>query len=228
MSGLLANVFRRLFSSRSHRMPADLRQDPVYNYKETALVAEIAFLDALELGQELSPVHVLGAALYRLRDADPNLAARLSSNFLHVRRWAMENLPSRRRFSVESLSLDHDYTVYVQENQGVRRLKVTRVNRPVRKVIPRATEPVDGSEHSHGIGRFIAVSGEEPVNRDRTERAYQLLFSCESPGETPEPTIVFIHRILARLMDDWQVQDCIAARGVTPQELLAELEPPPA
>ena len=209
-------------------MMADLRQDPVYNYRETELVAEIAFLDAIELGQELSPVHVLGAALYRLRDADPNLAARLSSNFLHVRRWAMENLPSRRRLSVESPALDHDYTVYVQENQGIHRLSVTRVNRPVRRVVPRATEPVGGSEHSPRVGRFIAVSGEEPVNRDRTERAYQLLFACESPEETPEPTIVFIHRILARLMDDWQVQDCIAAQGVTPQEFLAELGPPPA
>ena len=208
-------------------LPADLRRDPVSNYKETLLVGEIAFLDALEVRQELTPVHVLGAAMYRLRDADPELAARLSIDFLHVRRWAMENLPSRRPFHVEYPALDHDYTVYVQENHGIRRLKATRVNRPVWRAFPGTGGPVGASEHPPVVGSFIAVTPEEPVNRDRTERAYQLLASCDNPGETPELTIVTIHRILTRLMDDWQVQDCIAAHGVTPQGFLAELGTPP-
>ncbi len=227
MNGMLAKLFRRFFSSGPHATSIEVRHHALFNYRETWLVGDIAFKDALELGQELTPVHVLGAAMYRLRDADPELAARLSISFLHVRRWAMENLPSRRQFHVESPALDYDYTVFEREFRGIYQLMVGRVNRPVRRVVPETAEPVGGSEHRPGVGSFIAVPPPEPVNRDRTEMAFGLLASCDNPGETPELTIVTIRRILTRFLDDQQVQDCIAAHGVTPQRFLAELGTPP-
>ena len=227
MNGMLAKLFRRFFSSGSQVESIEVRHHALFNYRETWLVGEIAFKDALELGQEKTPVHVLGAALYRLRDADPKLADRLSIDFLHVRRWAMENLPSRRRFHVDSPALDYDYTVYEREFRGIFQLRVDRMNRPVRRVVPETAEPVGGSEHRTGVGSFIAVPPQEPVYRDRTETALSLLASCDNPGDTHELTIVVVHRILTRLLDDWQVQECIAAHGVTPQRFLAELGTPP-
>ena len=190
--------------------------------RETWLVGEIAIRDALALGQDPSLVHVLGAALYRLRDADPQLAARLTISFLPVRQWTLRNLPSPlRRFPLES-SLDHQYTVYVQEYSGSPRLKVDRVNRPVRVLMGTGAESVDAGESPHGVGRFIKAS-QDSSYKDGLERVFKLLDSCEDFGETPEPTLITIQRILAKLLDDQQVQDCLAAHGVTPQELLTDL-----
>ena len=219
---MLSKLFQRLFSSGSHQMMPRLRDDPLYNYRETWLVGVIAFKDALAVGQALSLAHVLGAALYRLRDADPKLAARLAISFLSVRQWTMRNLPSPLlRFPLES-SLDHEYTVYVQEYSGSYRLKVDSVNRPVRALMGRGAESVDAGERPHGVGRFTKIS-QDSSSKDGLERVFKLLDSCEDFGETPELTFITLQRILAKLLDDQQVQDCLAAHGVTPQELLTDL-----
>ena len=78
-------------------------------------------------------IHVLGAALYRLRDADPLLAPQLSIDVSMVRKWAVENLPlkspSHRRYEG---SLDFEYTFDVVEDGEWYKLKVKRVHRPIR------------------------------------------------------------------------------------------------
>ena len=166
--------------------------------------------------------HALGAALYRLRDADPELATRLPINFLQVRQWTLRNLPSPlRHFPLES-SLDHEYTVYVQEYSGNSHMKIDRVSRPVRALMERGAESVDAGERSNGVGRFTEISQDSSSNGG-LERVFKLLDSCEDSGEAREPTLITLQRMLVKLLDDQQVQDCLATHGVTPQELLTAL-----
>ena len=174
------------------------------------------------MGQDPSLVHVLGAVLYRLRDADPALAARLSITFLPVRQWTLRNLPSPlRRFSFEA-PLDHEYTVYVQEYSGNSRLKVDRVNRPVRALMRRGTESAEADDPPRGVGTFTKISPDSSF-KDGFERVFRFLGSREDFGETPEPTLITLQRILANLLNDQQVRDCLADCGVTPEGLRVEL-----
>ena len=86
----------------------------------------------------------------------------------------------------------------------------------------RGAESVDAGERSNGVGRFTEISQDSSSNGG-LERVFKLLDSCEDSGEAREPTLITLQRMLVKLLDDQQVQDCLATHGVTPQELLTAL-----
>ena len=97
-------------------------------FQEVDVLVEIAIRDALTLSQNPGFVHALGAALYRLRDADSALAARVGIDFISVREWAAQNLPllsSAHKPYEGPLDFEYNITLYY-ENDRFRRVVLRR------------------------------------------------------------------------------------------------------
>ena len=224
---MLSRLLRRLLHPRArHEESPVSRVNPLDHFDEAKVIGDIALREAATLHQIPCLVHALGAALYRLRDADPLLASQLSIDVSMVRKWAVENLPqtfpSLPRYKG---SLDFEYTFDVYELGGSYRMRVRPVARPVRAMPVSEAAPDKPDSHPKGVGTFRKASEDSPmVAGIRSVLRFEGVIS--SHAEPPEPTIITLQRALARLMTDERVLACLAGHGVSPETLLAELAQP--
>ena len=172
-------------------------------------------------------VHVLGAALYRLRDTDPLLADRMSVNVRLVRQWAVKkNLPLisplHRRYEGP---LDFEYTFDVYESGGSYHMRVRPVARPVRAMPVSEAAPDKPDSQPKGVFISREASEDDPFTVG-VMSVLRFEGAISSHEEPPEPTIITLQRALTRLMTDERVLACLADHGVSPETLLAELGQP--
>ena len=165
---MLPRLLRRLFHPGARRKGPFV--NPLNHFDEAKIIGDIALREAATLHQVPCMIHVLGAALYRLRDADLLLANRMSLNVALVRQWAVENLPltspSHRRYEG---SLDFEYTFDVVEDGDWYKLKVKRVHRPIRDMPVGEAAPDKTDSQLKGVGTFSESSEDSPMvgNQER-------------------------------------------------------------
>ena len=199
-----------------------MHESPMDQFQEVDVVTNIAVHDALALRQNPCMVHALGALLYRVRDADPSFAARVSIDFIAVREWATQNLPLiSSDYKPYEGPLDFEYTFNLYEEKGQHRVDVRRVHRPVRT---RAVEQTSQDMHKdsvHGVGIFrVDTEASPPVTGIRM--VIESLDEIAKPNEDPpEPTIVSLQRVLPRILEDQQVLACLADHGLDPSTLVS-------
>ena len=224
---MLPRLLRRLLHPRArHEESPVSRGSSLDDFDEASVLRHIALREAGTMHQIPCLVHALGAALYRLRDADPLLASQLSIDVSMVRKWAVENLPqtfpSLPRYKGP---LDFEYTFDVYESGSGYQMRVMPVARPVRAMPVSEAAPDKPDSHPKGVGTFRKASEDSPmVAGIRSVLRFEGVIS--SHAEPPEPTIITLQRALARLMTDEQVLACLADHGVSPETLLAELGQP--
>ena len=199
-----------------------MHESPMAQFQEVDVVTDIAVRDALALSQNPCMVHVLGALLYRVRDADPGFAARVGIDFIAVREWATQNLPLiSSDYKPYEGPLDFEYTFNLYEEKGHHRVNVRRVHRPVRT---RAAEQTPQDMHKdsvQGVGIFrVATEDSPPATGIRM--VIVSLDEVAKPNEgPPEPTIVSLQRLLPRILEDQQVLACLADHGLDPGTLVS-------
>jgi hypothetical protein len=218
---MLSRLLRRLFHPGARRKGPFV--NPLDHFDEAKIIGDIALREAATLHQVPCMIHVLGAALYRLRDADPLLADRLSVNVRLVRQWAVENLPltfpTLRHYEGP---LDFEYTFDVVEDGDWYKLKVKRVHRPIRDMPVGEASPDKTDGQLKGVGTFRKASEDSPMVAG-IRSVLRFVSANSSDTEPPEPTIVTLQRVLTKLMNDEHVLACLADHGVSPETLLAEL-----
>ena len=221
---MLPRLLRRLFHPGARRKGPFV--NPLDHFDEAKIIGDIALREAATLHQVPCMIHVLGAALYRLRDADLLLANRMSLNVALVRQWAVENLPltspSHRRYEG---SLDFEYTFDVYEFGSSYHMRVMPVARPIRS-IP-VSEATPDKPDSQPKGVFISrEASEDDPTAVGTMSVLRFEGAISSHAEPLEPTIITLQMALTRLMGDEQVLTCLADHGVSPETLLSELGQP--
>ena len=220
-------MFSRLFgrSPKSRRPPARPIQSPLESYHETDVLRDIALREALAMGHAPSLIHVLGAALYRLRDADPALAAALCLNVALVRQWAFLNLPPRSMSHKRPGPVDTEYTFNISENEYGYNLQVQPVRRHVRQMPAREAPEEETAPPRQGVVVFQPAPDDQSFGAGFKNMS-RLLGQVRVSGEPREPTLVALRRTIAALLSDPLVLKCLADHGVTPETLLAELSQP--
>ena len=223
---MLPRLLRRLFHPGARRKGPFV--NPLNHFDEAKIIGDIALREAGILHQVPCMVHVLGAALYRLRDADLLLANRMSLNVALVRQWAVENLPltspSHRRYEG---SLDFEYTFDVYEFGSSYHMRVMPVARPIRSIPVSEAATDKTSRQSKGVVVVREASEDDPFTVG-VMSVLRFVGGNQSREEPPEPTIVTLQRVLTELMNDERVLACLADHGVSPETLLAELGQPSA
>jgi hypothetical protein len=222
---MLSRLLRRLFHPGARRKGPFV--NPLDHFDEAKIIGDIALREAATLHQVPCMIHVLGAALYRLRDADPLLADRMSLNVRLVRQWAVKkNLPLisplHRRYEG---SLDFEYTFELYESGSGYQMRVRPVARPIR-AMP-VSEATPDKPDSQPKGVFISrEASEDDPTAVGTMSVLRFEGAISSHAEPLEPTIITLQMALTRLMGDEQVLTCLADHGVSPETLLSELGQP--
>ena len=223
---MLPRLLRRLFHPGARRKGPFV--NPLDHFDEAKIIGDIALREAATLHQVPCMIHVLGAALYRLRDADPLLAPQLSIDVSMVRKWAVENLPlkspSHRRYEG---SLDFEYTFDVYEFGSSYHMRVMPVARPIRSIPVSEAATDKTSRQSNGVLIVREASEDDPFTVG-VRSVLRFVARNQSREGPPEPTIVTLQRVLTELMNDERVLACLADHGVSPETLLAELGQPSA
>ena len=224
---MLPRLLRRLLhpGARHEESPVS-RGSSLDDFDEASVLRHIALREAGAMKQVPCLVHALGAALYRLRDADSLLASQLSIDVSMVRKWAVENLPqtfpSIPRYKG---SLDFEYTFDVYESGSGYNMRVRPVARPVR-AMP-VSEATPDKPDSQPKGVFISrEASEDDPTAVGTMSVLRFEGAISSHAEPLEPTIITLQMALTRLMGDEQVLTCLADHGVSPETLLSELGQP--
>ena len=213
-------------------------------FQEVDVLVEIAIRDALTLSQNPGFVHALGAALYRLRDADSALAARVGIDFISVREWAAQNLPllsSAHKPYEGPLDFEYNITLYY-ENDRFRRVVLRRAHRLERAKIKYVNRRVKSAQIYTPSASAISVSGATPAIQfisTHGEPQYEELQTSDLAAgirmlietldeavrpdkDSPAPIIVTLQRALPPILKDQQVLACLADHGLTPQALTLE------
>ena len=200
----LINFFRH---NRRHR---EERRNSLY-FDEAIIVWNIAVKEALTLGHIPSFVHLVGASLYRLRDADAKLLGELGVSVEDIRQWAVANLPPSR----DSLNrryegnLDFEYTIKL----GLNDLRVSRVRRPVKLA------PENFQEHDHPSGEGIGVlklddSGGDVSLQLPLKSLFQFIEAIRADADPAESSVATLRRVLVGLWFTTEAQACLDGLGV--------------
>ena len=190
------------------------------SFDETMIVWDIALMEALPVGHVPGMIHLLGASLYRLRDADPVLANELEISVEDIRKWEMLNLPS----SMDSIhrpyagNLHFEYTVQFRNN----RMCAGRVRRPVKR------DHTQYPEHYHPPGQGIGVlkfDDSRGISHHQTplRSLFQFLEVIRTDTLPSESSATTLRRIIAGVLSAEDVQTCLKDLGVAVDRLETKL-----
>ena len=185
---------------------------------EAIIVWNIALKDAFAMGQLPGFVHLAGACLYRLKDADQKAAEDIGITVNEIRRWAVEHLPakdpSRNRYEGD---VDFEYRVGLSGNM----LTVRPVRKPVNAII--SIYP----DHVHPPGEGGVVHKTDTAASKLQTAAMESLFRFVEPihadAENIGSSTAIIRRILLALLATTEVQSCLEDVGYSVDELRRKL-----
>ena len=219
------------FLRRSRRWPVD-QASRASHPDEIDVVHRVAVEESSTLRQLVGTIHVLSAVLYRLLEADAQLAQRLQLRPRDVRRWAVEHLPVAgppRAPLPEQYrgSLDYDYAIELVPDgrYAYHQLRVTRKGVPTAPKPETMEPPADAP--SKWV-RFVRTRREpNPLLAARATLYRQLRDISRELGDAASPgsTLRKLLGILARRDPD--VQRCLSDLGLPPESLIALLEEAP-
>lgn len=195
--------------------------------RESAVVRSIAVSDASEMWQMPGFVHLLGACLYRLEDANFPLLKGLGATADTVRRWAADNLLSDGLRQAEGQkytgSVRFEYEIQLKTH-GV---NVSRIRRPIRQAPARSNKitPIRSSEHG---SHFLHSDNRDSAGRHVRSVMFlvdhlDLIEKAVGPHIATETTLRYI---ILSLLDFDEVQDCLKGLGLSVDDWETKLAPP--
>ena len=176
-------------------------------FYEADVVMQIAVNDASTMHQAAVMVHVLGAALYRMRDADPQLAGDIGLSAIDVRIWALANLPPRAPLYLRyEGNLDWEYTIITKKNF----LSVERVKRPVIE----ADTPIRRHGHDPQEKTLIMSGSRSRFRRTHlADGSLELIKNIRASALPSESIVETLRRTLMALLPMPGIQKCVEESG---------------